>query len=563
MSGTSIRKRLTTNLLSDEAYVFETKEERTVPNRPLVQLFLVVLFFVVSFVLYIAVRPFNMAFGTPDGAVAKAVGIFLIFWVVVYYVVERFRKKMTFEKTFYVIFFLAFLIHLTYMLYTLGTTRQYDTWSTNNDSHYNYALSFYETGKLPDHHNTVDTVYQFYHPPLNAFIQGNFMHLFEILCPVASLADTPEKLFSACQILACLYSTLTSLFFMKTINLTNLTKEGKILAFAIVGLYPRLAEFSGQLNNDVLATALSAIALYYFCRWFFKERKWIDILLCGLFVGLAMMAKMSAAAICLGMGIVFAIVFFRSLFHKERTKVSRLIPQYIVFLLICAPLGLWFQFYTHFVWGLPFNFVFTNLNSQLFTGTRDWVLNNKPNDIAYYDENNSGLVYTSTAYNILVRYILPFYPPDINDLYCNAFGNYNLLFYSLRCSIFGEFSYFQGEGFALIAILSLYVAYWTMVVGTVRVMLAKKLKREGTLFLYLFLGMVAMLIYLKVKMPYGCSMDFRYIVPIILPCGYLYGRMTDYLGNENRIHCVGNKFFCQFVGGIFVTSSYLFYMTAI
>ena len=563
MSGTSIRKRLITNLQSDESLVFDKPEERTVRNRPFLQLFLFIVLFVTTFALFVLVRPLNKIAGTPDGAIAKVVGTALIFLTVLYYVIQRFRKKMDIEKSFYVILMLAFCIHLTYMLYTLGTTRQYDTWSVNHDAHYDYALSFFETGMLPDHNNTIDTVYQFYHPPLNPFIQGYFMRLFEWICPVESLVATPEDLFTSCQILACFYMTMTSFFFMKTINLTKIGREGKILGFALLGLYPRLTQLSGQLNNDALSTMLSAIALYYFFRWFLGERKYPDILLTGLFVGLAMMAKMSAATICLGIGIVFAIVFFRALFGKERTKLSRIILQYVLFLVICAPLGLWFQFYSHFVWGLPFNFVFTNLNSALFTGTRDWVLENKPNDIVYYDKNNSGAIYTDSVWNIIARFVLPILPQDFNNLYCSAFGNYNLLFYVLRCSIFGEFSYYQGEGFALIAIVSIYVVYFTMLVMTLRLMFQRKLKREGTAFLYLFLGIAVMLIYLQIRMPYGCSMDFRYIVPIILPCGYLYARGYDYLSNENRIHSGFNRRYLQIAAGTFIGSSYLFYMTAI
>ncbi len=559
--------------------------------KVLLQFLLFVLVFLFIFLSFVIIRPLNKMNGTTDGLIAKVYGGAFIGITLIVYAFLVIFKKNSFNKTIVTILLLALFIQLTYMLYTQGTTRQYDTWSTNNDAHYDYALSFYLTGQLPDHHIDASSIYQFYHPPLNAFIQGMFMRLCEIVIPVESLTSSIEMLFIDCQILSCFYMFLTSVFFAKTILKTKLSNGSKILAIAICCLYPRLIQLSGQLNNDALCICMSAIAFYFFYKWYLDHHSFSSIMLAGLFIGLAMMAKLSGAIICVGIAIVFIIEFVKAIRKKGQISLGRLTSQYLLFLVICAPLGLWFQFYSHYVYGLPFNFVFNNLNSSLFTGTRDWVLTNKPTSITSYDNNNSGLIYENSLYNIFIRFILPidfteFFSISGNVFFCSAFNNYNVLSYALRSSIFGEFTYWNGEIFGVFAVISLYVVYFLLIIYLVYALVKRnKIGQDGMASLFIFLGIIVMFLYLQMSMPYGCSMDFRYIVPIILPASILLGKANDTFKEnlslcyqdkrantlthnlrEEKVSYVHSKNYRNVLlvsSGVFITSSYLFYMVAI
>lgn len=524
--------------------------------------------FLFIFLAYCIFVPLNKVSNTPDGAVAKVFGSICIVGTLIYFGLMVFFKKMTFERKIFTIILLSFFIHLTYILYTQGTTRQYDTWSSNDDGHYAYALSFFFTGKLPTTNITADTIYQFYHPPLNAFIQGTFMHVFQTLCFSSSLTDTTENLYSACQILSCFYMFVTVIVAIKCILLSKLSDSSKVVSCIFVALFPRLTQMSGQLNNDALSIMFSVLSIYWFCKWYFVKKNWLNICMTGLFIGLALMSKMSAASICLGTAVAFIIELVKSIRKKEGSlKVSKLILQYVVFLVICAPLGLWFQVYTHVVYGLPYNFVFSRLNSGLFTGTRNWVLTNMPGSISYYDSNNSGSIYTDVFVNFCARFLMPFLPTDFSHgFYCSAFNDYNILTYVLKCSIFGEFSYWNGEGAGVLSLISLYVLYFSFIVFLIYALVKKsKLGKEGAFALYLTAGMVVMFLYLQIKMPYGCSMDFRYIVPIILPLGYLLGKGNDILIENSKTSgfAFGLKIVASVAFIIFIGSSYLFYLEAI
>lgn len=496
--------------------------------------------FIIIFVCYIIFKPMNRVYMTDDGAIARCVGCVLLAITFISYFYLRYKKKMDFKRTIIFILILAFIVHLTYLLYTSGHTRQHDTWSTNNDAHYDYALAIYETWKLPDHHIDENTIYQFYHPPFNAFVQAVFMHIFDALCPVESLKATTEDLYSSCQILACFYMFISSYFICKTILLTSLSDKAKIFACLVGALFPRLAQLSGQLNNDGISIMFSFISLYFFVKWLLKGMTWLDIILTSLFIGLALASKLSSATICLGIGVIFAIIYIKTILSKDKKKIINLTLQFVTFLLICAPLGLWWNVYLHNVYGLPYNYVFDRLNSALFIGSRDWVLTNKPNDIVYYDENNVGIIYNNGFYNFIMRFISPFYYTDFFSIWCNAGDNYNLFTYALKSSIFGEFAYYNGEGFGLISLISIYFVYFMMVIFIIYSIYKKKFHFEDGAFLSIIGGMVILFIYLQISMPFGCSMDFRYIVPIILPCVYFIGRQIDlideFMLERKKIH---------------------------
>ena len=109
----------------------------------------------------------------------------------------------------------------------------------------------------------------------------------------------------------------------------------------------------------------------------------------------------------------------------------------------------------------------------------------------------------------------------------------------MRSSLFGEFSYWQGEGFAVATILTAYATAGLLLVSLcycfIRAVSRRKTRLLGDLnaytvapkewfFTFLLLQSQAVSeIYFYLKMPYGCTMDFRYIMPIILAVALTLG----------------------------------------
>ena len=69
-------------------------------------------------------------------------------------------------------------------------------------------------------------------------------------------------------------------------------------------------------------------------------------------------------------------------------------------------------------------------------------------------------------------------------------------------------------------------------------------------------------LYFNIKMPYGCTMDFRYIVPIIIGFMVLDVLALDFFTKKND----WKKYYSIVtfsVGGLLLISTTLFYLTAI
>ncbi len=455
-------------------------------------------------------------------------------------------KRLTARHIVIVFLVAGYILRVGYMLYTSAATRQHDTYTQNFDGHEAYAWTLFQTGKLP----TINR-YQFYHPPLNAVVQAGFMRFMDGLTKgfsegffsryaysmPAYVDEHRFFLYSSCQILATAYSFITAVIMLKILK--ELGFSGKLYLFlaAFVIFYPRQIQFSGMLNNDGIAYLLAIAALFFALRWWKGGKSIVYILLCGLGVGLGMMTKLSSATICIPIAGIFIYEFVRTLLKKEDAlSLWQMALQYGLFLLVCAPIGLWFQVYAYIRFDQPFGYVFDNLNRKLYTGHHSLF---------------SRLIFTFDL------------SEHIGTLYCRPFSkNYNLFAYALRSSIFGEFSYWQGEGFAVLSVFIAYMVSLLLLIALIYcVLFYLKKRRAGEkisplshkdlLFAFLLVqSQVLAEMYFYIKMPYGCTMDFRYIMPLILglalTVGYTQktlaladGQFAKTLSNALYIGCAG------------------------
>ena len=149
----------------------------------------------------------------------------------------------------------------------------------------------------------------------------------------------------------------------------------------------------------------------------------VEVLLAAMLLGLGMMTKLSSATVCLPIAAVFVYEFVIAAIKRGyAAPIGKLVLQYGAFLLICAPLGLWFQIYAYKRFAQPFGYVFPYLNPAL--GTSDVSLFERL--FITFDKNELiGSLFIRNFKN---------YSAGINN-------NYNLFNYSVRSAIFGEFGY--------------------------------------------------------------------------------------------------------------------------
>lgn len=520
--------------------------------------------FLITAVLFFFLKPFVGVYRV--GAVAKSFIAILLAVCGVFIAYMGMTKRLKVRHIAVMILLAGYIIRVGYMLYTPATVRQHDTYSKNFNGHEAYAWTIFETGALPTHNE-----YQFYHPPLNAMTQAAFMHIVEAVASVFGGNWIPDAftygkpsyitdnqryfLYSSCQILSVLYSFITAVTLMKILKMFRFSEKTYLFLAGFAVFFPRHIQFAAMLNNDALSYMLATLALFFALRWWKGNKSLVYILLCGFAVGFGMMAKLSSATVCVPIAGIFIYEFIRTLRKQEGAlSLTEMICQYGLFLCICAPIGLWFQIYVSKRFDQPLGFVFSKLNRKLHTGEHSvW--------------DRFGITFDMNEY--------------FASLFCRPFdsdtlpGNYNLLNYVLKSAVFGEFQYGQGEGFGALALLLAYMGAALLAVGVIwcLVLWWKKRNDEDSLFrkdppvsakdllftALLVASQILSEIYFYIKMPYGCTMDFRYIMPLILGLALTLGIVGKTLVASGGALAYNFSVILYIVAGGFVVSSTLFY----
>ena len=448
------------------------------------------------------------------------------------------QRKLTTRWILRLMLLAGLVLRIGYMLYTPASTRQHDVYSGSYNGHEGYAWTIFTTGKLP-----TSNAWQFYHPPMNALMQAGFMRFMNVLTgafdqifgwfgkggyfPDSFIYNKPNEiadnmryyLYQTCQILSVMYACITCVTLVKIIWLFDFSDKTKLIMAAFVIFFPRHIAFSGLLNNDPISYMFSMLSLYHALKWWKGDKSFGRIIACAAFLGLGMMSKLSSATIALPIAGIFLCEFVRSLRKKESAlSVKKIFLQYGAFLLFCVPLGLWFQVYASVRFEQAFGYVPGNLTKRLYTGD----------------------------YSFFERFVFPF---DLSEffgsIYCVPFeGNYWLFNFSLRSALFSESKYGSGEGFAVPAIVLAYLAAVALFVAliwcVVRYFRQKKrgrnllketnVKLTDLLFVLLLVqSQVLSEIYFYISAPYACTMDFRYIMPLILGIALLIGYTSKIL----------------------------------
>ncbi|MBR4404152.1 MAG: hypothetical protein IKT10_03470 [Clostridiales bacterium] len=379
---------------------------------------------------------------------------------------------------------LAVGIRTFYVLYTGTTQRQHDMGEFEVYHEMNYHSEYIEY--LLNNHRLYDQNitehWQFYHPPLLHIISAVFFGIYRKIAP--SMAHNWDAL----QSLSLFYSLVTLAVLKKFTGLWNLSKKGMTTAYMVFAFLPQFIVFAGALNNDPLAVLFAVAALYLAVLWYNGEkRSFAKLMGISVLVGLGMMTKLSAGLIAVPVGFLMVKAFF------ESKKKFSYVWQYIVFLLVCAPLGLWYQVRSYILWKVPLTYV------------------------AVPDYNYSpGLLIPD----------VPFWKRF------TTFGDgidYNIISETLNEAVFDGEYYRKHMVLALIGYLLL--ASFTVFTITIAFnFIFAWIKDRNLMNLVMTILLVSQLgfyIHFCFAYPYTCTMSFRYIVPTIVAGAYYSGRSED------------------------------------
>lgn len=256
------------------------------------------------------------------------------------------KKKLTSSIACNLILLTGLILRVMYIMYTDVTVRQHDVhdFFEHNAGHSEYIWYIYSTHSLPDFDPR--EIFQFYHPPLHHIICAVWLTAVKALgLPLRTVGV--ESL----QILTAVYSFLFTVFAYKSLKLLDLKPSTVSYCTAIVAFHPTLIILSGSVNNDMLSSLFGMLAVYYTIKWA-RDKKWYSIIMIALSVGLGMFTKLSVGLLAPAIAVVFLFVFIKSL--KEY---KRLVPQFLVFGIICVPIGLFWSVRNYVRFGVPLDYV--------------------------------------------------------------------------------------------------------------------------------------------------------------------------------------------------------------
>lgn len=375
------------------------------------------------------------------------------------------------EILLWLILALGILMRIGYVLYTPVYVRGHDLGGCTLESngHVAYILHLLQ-GELPPNNS-----YQFYHPPLFHGLSAVAMACYRAL----SGFTEPEQLVEAAKTVSCAASIVTLFYARKLCRQLRLGDGATLMAVSLAAFLPNHYLLAGRVNNDSLAVLFMAAILYYTLLWY-ERQDWGPLVKLALCFGLGMMTKISVGVFALVTGCMMLLVLFRRLREKKALPIIR---QFAVFGLIAFPLGLWYPIRNFILFQQPFNYVLRPSAQSLYCGDHSlWERFGLIKNLGIYD---------------------------------HPFEDYNVWAYLLKGSLFGEFTFSMGKVIPglliLINLLLILLSLAAMVLVLIRHPAA-----QWTALSCFWLVLMGSYIHFNIQYPFGCTMDFRYVVPAAL-----------------------------------------------
>lgn len=409
---------------------------------------------------------------------------------------------------------LSFLLKFYYVLETSITTRQHDVGEFGDvENHAGYIEYLLNHHSLPNFDPR--EYWQFYHPPLHHIISAVWLSISENIFGMDA-GSAQESL----QMLTLFYAmaiVITSYRILRHFHLKGIALYAPLL---LVAFHPAWILFSGSINNDVLSVAFLLGAVLLTLRWY-ENPTWKGIVKIALCVGLGMMTKLSVALIAPPIALVFLV----TLVQKLRQKQWRILGQFGLFAVVCAPLGLWYPLRNWIRFGVPLTYV-QEMNPKSLQYIGDQSFWSRVTDF-------SGKQFQSVFEQFLRK-------DSAGNLV--GYNEYNPLVAMCKNFLFGE--YINESDFTYDC-LTLWLAeffFWfaSILAGAALVFLVILCFRKchirpmhKVFLVSLYAIFVGSFYRLSADAPFVCTMNSRYITPTILIGALFYGVFLQNLLRRN------------------------------
>lgn len=370
-------------------------------------------------------------------------------------------------------------------------------WKTIENGHLGYIQYIYQYKHLPDF--SPEGMVQFYHPPFFYIVSA-------ILMGITMMFETNVIFaFDVIQVFVTLIAIYTTMLLFVMAKKIGIKGRNLVFLATFFSFCPIFYILGVTLNNDMLMIMLSVLAMYFTLCWC-ENHSLKNIIGIAISMGLAMMTKTSAGIIAPAIGFVF---LHELIVNKNMRK--KLIIQFVLFGIICVPLGMFWAIRNNVLYGIPFNYVFDPKSDEMYLGYHTLI-----------DRIGLPSIYELFGYRIDILQ---------TDKYYNIWGQtmMTMVFDEGILSIKSIPEWVMG----ILMMWSSTILYIMGLVSTVKGIVDKKINiNRRILFIISFWSVFISYIIFCFKYPYICTMNFRYIVITLVSGMMMLGLM------ENNKQCM-------------------------
>lgn len=345
----------------------------------------------------------------------------------------------------------------------------YTQYAYDVDGHVEYVKLIAEHNKLPD----VDECWTCYHPPIYYSVSQSFWRMGSVL----SISETQMMQFQS------LIFSILILFFGFLCLKYFLSGKALVVASILWCFWPTLILSAPRIGNDQLFYVTHIITLWLCIKYLITKTsgKGKYLLVAVIISALSYWTK-STGIISIGI-VCFTIIlgyFPRESLKPTRTELFAILTSFLLVSLILLLK------------------IFDSADlvgnaSGLHSGLR---VGNEPANYLFFD---------------IKDFVIHPYASPWED----AGGRQYFLNYLFKTSLFGEFKILTNQaGLWIASFISL--SFIGLLIFSLRGWWKSKFSKTHLLLIAQAIAFVAALLFLRLKHPYSCSNDFRYILPILL-----------------------------------------------
>lgn len=410
------------------------------------------------------------------------------------------RKEIkNFDRILFAILFVGFYLRVLYIIAAPYGISMHDLgffspegYTDTAEGHLGYISYLYHFRHLPDFDPRLK--WGFYNPPGFHIISAVWFGINRMLGFSTRICLENLQIYTLILITAAIAVTVKILQEI-------FPKDKYLLLFAaVLTSSPFFTIFSGTLNNDPQAFLCSMLAILYTIRWH-RKATLKNIVIIAFSLGFGMFTKLNVGLLAFPIGFLFLHDFV-----KNRKEFQKYMLQFGVFGMICVPLGMFWPIRNYVRFGMPMNYIPDVKSVRQYVG--DIAIGKRIGLPTWQEVSYPFLSFDpEKEYNIWVQMIR-------TSLFDEALLPENMKFYNI-CAIILLWIAFLG------AVLA--VVLWICILCD-RNTMAWEMKM---FFIVLFISLLTGFVPFCFSYPYICTMNFRYIMPIIL---------MPYLGLEYFFH---------------------------